>query len=374
VIAHQGRFKRLIGGVSPHRITPAPAATGAEHSPDFKYNGGPVIRCPQVYGAFWGPQWANSGYATQPGLLMQFIKDLLGSRYMNVLSQYGVGFGAGAAGSYIKSTFVANVPAQLTGPTIHQLIQDCINAGVLPEPPATKSNICLMIFLDDTLTVEDSGIAMCQADGDNAFGYHSDFTTTAGHEFYFAVIPALTDACARASCGAEPCSLSLTQPQEQRITQVTSHGFCEMVTDPKFTTGWYGSVSGENGDICNGQTATITVGANTWAVQRQYSKAGDLANGGGAWSVVDAADPIPELAGGPASGVIGIARLQQLQALYPLLPLPATHYDSESKQTTMEQAAIEDYARRLFNPFDHTNLVPGLPQMLRRLADHFDNK
>ena len=69
--------------------------------------------------------------------LAQFMKDLLASKYMNVLAQYGVGFGAGVAGQYVKSTFVANVPAQLNESAIHATIQACINAGALPEPPAT---------------------------------------------------------------------------------------------------------------------------------------------------------------------------------------------------------------------------------------------
>jgi hypothetical protein len=33
------------------------------------------------------------------------------------------------------------------------------------------------------------------------------------------------------------CSLQLSQTQEQRLTQVTSHEFAEMCTDPKFQAG-----------------------------------------------------------------------------------------------------------------------------------------
>ena len=46
---------------------------------------------------------------------------------------------------------------------------------------------------------------MCEPAGDNAFGYHF-FTTTAGHEFYYAVIPALTDTCLKESCGRTPAA------------------------------------------------------------------------------------------------------------------------------------------------------------------------
>ena len=295
---------------------------------------------------------------------------------MNVLSQYGVGFGAGVAGQYVKSTFVSGVPSQINEAKIHQVIQDCINAGALPEPPAAKSNVCLMIFLDETIAVQDSGlgITMCEPSGDNAFGYHFDFKTAAGHEFYYSVIPALSDACLTATCGGGGCSLHLAQPQEQRITQVASHEFSEMATDPKFKQGWWGPSSDENGDICNGQTASITVGPNTWAVQRQYSKADDVATNGGTWSVLDAPNPMPELAGGPVSGVTGIARVQQLQQLYPLLPLPTARFDASSKKLSVDDAQIEEYSQRLFAPYSAENLVPGLPGMLRQMADHLEKK
>ena len=367
---------RKTGGVA-GRVPELPAAPAAgQRAPDFKYNGGPVLRCPQVYGAFWGPQWSNPAHVTRSNHLVQYMKDLLASKYMNVLSQYGVGFGAGAAGSYVKTTFVSGAPSQLNEPGIHSIIQACINSGALPEPPATHSNICLMIFLDESIAVRDPGIgvAMCEPSGDNAFGYHFDFVTTAGHEFYYAVIPALSDTCLTETCGGGGCSLSLAQPQEQRITQVASHEFAEMVTDPKFTKGWFGPSSDENGDICNGQTASITVGANTWAVQRQYSKADDVATNGGKFCVVDAPNPMPELAGGPVSAVTGVARVQMLQQLVPLLPLPTARFDAASKKMTVDEAEIEAYAHRLFSPFAPENLAPGLPGMLRQLADHIEKK
>lgn len=84
------------------------------------------------------------------------------------------------------------------------------------------------------------------------------------------------------------CSLHLAETQEQRQTQVTSHEFAEITTDPELNA-WFGS-NGENGDICNGETDTITVGANTWTVQRTYSKTDDINTGGASFW---AANPIP---------------------------------------------------------------------------------
>ena len=50
------------------------------------------------------------------------------------------------------------------------------------------------------------------------------------------------------------CSLNLGETQEQRRTQVASHEFLEMISDPDVPTGWYGNSSDEIGDTCNGQT------------------------------------------------------------------------------------------------------------------------
>jgi hypothetical protein len=297
--------KRAFGGVSPRRAAPAAPAQGglvpaaAAHA-DFTYNGGAVIRSPQVYTTFWGPQWSDATHAVRADRMNQFIQDLLNSDYMNVLSQYGVGSGTGAAGAFIAASFVPNVASQLDEATIAQVIQSSIDAGTLPEPPATDNNIVLVIYLDETIAVDQPGLRMCEPSSDNAFGFHFDFVTSAGNEFYYAVIPALDDNCIRNTCPQGNCSLQTTQTQEQRLTQVTSHEFAEMCTDPKFQAGWYGPVSDENGDICNGQAATITVGANTWTVQSQYSKTDDEQSSGATVCAVGALAPMSLRSDGPA--------------------------------------------------------------------------
>lgn len=371
--SHASAASRKVGVVSPRIPARAAAPAAGQHAPDFKYNGGPVIRCPQIYGTFWGPHWFETPMLARAAHLAQFMTDLVASKYMNVLSQYGVGGGAGVAGSYVKTTFVQNVSSQLNETSIHALIQSCINAGALPEPPATGNNIVLMIFLDESIAVNDPGlgISMCEPTNDTAFGYHFFFKTAAGHTFPYAVIPALTDACLTASCGGGGCSLQLTQPQEQRITQVASHEFAEMVTDPEFPSGWFGPTSDENGDICNGQTSSITVGPNTWAVQSQYSKADDVSTNGATFCRVDAPNPIAKLAGGPAAGA-HVARIQMLQQLMPLLPLPTATLDAKTGKLTTDEKEFEALAHRLFSPLEHHTLIPGLPSLLRGFADHLE--
>ncbi len=291
---------RKYGGVSPRVPSRAPLAAAAGARADFVYNGGPVIRAPQVYISFWGSQWTDGSHAPCAARLEQFMRDLLNSQYMNVLSQYGVGSGAGAAVTVVATSFASAVPAQLDENAIGTVIQGLIDAGELPDSGGPNRNTVLVIYLDETVAVNQPGLEMCEPTGDNAFGFHFDFVTRSGNEFYYAIIPALDNSCLQHTCPNDgACSLHQAQTQEQRLTQVTSHEFAEMCTDPKFTTGWYGPTSDENGDVCNGQSDTITVGGNTWNVQRQYSKTDDENTGGANYCVVGAASPLARRPDGP---------------------------------------------------------------------------
>jgi hypothetical protein len=309
------------------------------------------------------------------GRLSQFLADLLASKFMNVLSQYGVGFGAGAGGFFGRASFVTNVPATLTDSSIHNIIQDCINAGVLPEP-ANPSNNALIIYLDETIGVNDpaDGLVLCEPNNDTAFGYHSHFTTAAGHPFYYAVIPCLNDACLSESCQNNDggCSLHLAEAQEQRLTQVTSHEFAEMTTDPELNAWWDSGSGAENGDICNGEADTITVGADTWTVQRTYSKTDDINSNGATFCVAEAPNPLPKLVPGPASPTVSMSRVTQLHALKQLLPLPPVTFDLSSTQVSMDETQVRDYIGRLFHPFSHKQMVPDMAGLLRVMADVID--
>src|ERR1017187_892420 len=94
-----------------------------------------------------------------------------------------------------------------------------------------------------------------------ATGARCDTSGFAGAEQpHVFTLQTLDDACLQNSCGNSPCSLDPSLSQEQRRTQVTSHEFAEMVTDPAPPTGWYDQNdpnSGEVGDICNGESDTI---------------------------------------------------------------------------------------------------------------------
>jgi hypothetical protein len=335
-----------------------------------------VIGCAQVYASFWGDQWLTDPASTQrAGRLAQFLKDFLASHYMNILSQYGCGSGAGGAGVFMRSGFISNVPTNLDETAIHSTIQACIDGGAIPEPNnngTKRATIALVMFLADNIAVNSAnlGAVMCEPNGDTAFGYHYCFTTKAAHSLYYAVVPGLTDACLKKSCTDDAnCSLHVTETQEQRQTQVASHEFSEMVSDPELSA-WYDPVAGENGDICNGVSGTITVGPSTWTVQRMYSHYDDIQSNGATVCNLSPANPIPELTGGPAAGLTPAAQLRLMPpgSLERLLPLPPFHHDMSTAKTEIKPTDINTYVSRLFHPLDHNRVIGNLPQFLTDAA------
>lgn len=185
---------------------------------------------------------------------------------------------------------------------------------------------------------------------------------------YYAIIPGLTDACLKQSCKSDTgCSLHLAETQEQRQTQVTSHEFGEMVTDPQLNA-WWAPGAGEEGDICNGESDSITVGTNTWTVQKSYSKTDDVATNGATFCVTTHATPLPKLAGVMAART-AMARVQQLQAVAKILPLPSIYYDAQSNKITRKDEEVEAFAEKLLDPFHHADIVPNMPGLLRHFAD-----
>ena len=307
-VADYKRSERGYGGVSGRRAWPASrhpdddidllAANALAYShANFTYQGGPVISNPKVFTSYWGPKWeTDQEHQERKEHLDQFVKALLASEYMNILSQYGVGSGAGKAGMFVDNSMDSAVSGELTDANIHARIQHLIDTGKLPEP-ATSADVVALIFLDDGITINDAdlGIVICEPTSDTAFGYHYFFTTSAGGRFYYAIIPGLSDECLRESCpnNDENCSLKLETSVEQRLTQVTSHEFAEMVTDPEINA-WRDSCNGaEVSDICNGESATITVSGRTWTVQKMYSYY-DEANGDQP-CVVNPSSPRPNL-------------------------------------------------------------------------------
>lgn len=230
---------------------------------DFTNQGGPVIQNPAVQPVFWGASWDSNQADMQR--LQQFLSDLVASSLMNLLAQYGVG----AATVNPSPLLSLDVAGTLADADIQTLVQNYYSSGALPEP---DGNQALMIFLDESIGVNDpaNGLVLCEPSGDTAFGYHNFFTTQAGNPSYYAVIPALADLCVTESCsGSSSCTQRLSDTQEQRRTEVTTHEFSEMVTDPQLNA-WTDAQGNEIGDVCGGMNGTITVNGRSWKVQTEW--------------------------------------------------------------------------------------------------------
>jgi hypothetical protein len=300
---------------------------------------------------------------------------------MNVLSQYAVGNGVGggqAAGLFVQSSNVGGLSGTVSNADITSTIQSCIDAGVIPEPPANNTSNVLVIYFDETVEFNDTSftppITMCEPQGDTAFGYHDFFTTSAGNSFYYAVIPALDDACLQNSCPDDnACSLHLFETQEQRRTQVTSHEFAEMCTDPQLNA-WFDPDpnTGECGDICNGEADEISgPSGNSWTVQRQYSKFDDVNTNGVTFCLAQSPTPEPKLSPGFTGMAIARAGVQQMRmtAVSSLLPLPTMHLDKAKQECWMDEEQARRRVNELFHPLRYHHVVADLPNFLRDFAN-----
>lgn len=121
-----------VGGVSKDMPARISGPGGPAHG-DLGYNGGPTISCPRIYATFWGPLWQDEAHQAQSQRLVQFLKDLVTSDWMNILSQYGAGTGKNTA-VYVNDAFARNVNGTLSDGDIHAALQAQINNGSLPEP------------------------------------------------------------------------------------------------------------------------------------------------------------------------------------------------------------------------------------------------
>ena len=113
---------RKVGGVSANKPAPVALSPASPAHGDFVWNGGPVITYPQIYATFWGVHWSDATHQAQAARLVQFLKDLPASNWMNIMSQYGAGNGAGS-GLYVESSYLGSVASSISDTDIHNILQ-----------------------------------------------------------------------------------------------------------------------------------------------------------------------------------------------------------------------------------------------------------
>jgi hypothetical protein len=238
------------------------------------YYGGPVIGNAKTYVVYWGP---NVNADAKAGLA-DFFTQLTKSNLMSFMDQYntlgkaqdgrdgtGQHIGNGSyAGTYTITPVFTNTTIDDTD--IQKELQGQIDAGKLPKPDA---DTLYMVYFPPGTTITSAGMQSCA----QFCAYHGFKGDAKGDHFYYGVMPDLGGACSF-GCGFDSYF--------NNLTAVSSHEFCESVTDPFPTPGntpaypqaWNTTDGSEIGDLCAGNNNTLK-GSNgkTYTVQAEFDNA-----------------------------------------------------------------------------------------------------
>jgi hypothetical protein len=205
--------------------------------PKLLYNGGPLIEEVNIVSVYWGDQWntnANlSGYRIG---MDQFFDFIVTSPLISQLKEYDAGGYVITNGQHSGSFVItSSMPgASVTDTTIQHMLQSWI---LSEELPPFDGNTLYTIFLPSDTVVLMGGGASCLS----FCGYHDAIQG----EIFYAVLP--WPGCSGcAGLGGDGDSF-------KALTVVASHEIAEAITDPIPGQGWYDSVHGEIGDICESQ-------------------------------------------------------------------------------------------------------------------------
>ena len=220
-------------------------------------HGGAVLSNVEVQGLYLGSDWNSSTYHSQAKTLDGFLKGIVNSSYMDMLSKAGYGVSRGTQHGGIVDSISLDSSQYLTDGEIQGEVQGGISQGALAAPNA---NSLYVVFVEDNIAIQDSQGETSQT---NFLGYHSSFYgyDASGQD---ALIRYAVIAYPGGDVGNATIPWVSTTGQ---LTEVTSHELAEAVTDPDVGVGiltWYDDQKGENGDICVGQTVYL----NGYAVQR----------------------------------------------------------------------------------------------------------
>ena len=301
------------------------AAQPAQASPI--YNGGPVMSGPNNVYFIWYGNWGSN---TATAILPQFITDLSGSSYMNILSSYDSTTGAypafsnqiGYGGSYFISdtqntaiyngvgTSLNGTPGATTSNSIAQIVSDALNAGAFAGASAANSIFDVLTY--STVAVSGFQSAFC--------GWH--YSNNRGGISLGTQYGLIGDPTAP---GCMPYSTSPNNnASADAMASVIAHETFETITDP-LGNAWYDSVSPsgtgktggyENGDMCNfnfgkstystanGSQANVNLNGTNYMLPQQWVNTGGGINTQGGNCALSLATSAPQPA--PEPGIIAI--------------------------------------------------------------------
>jgi hypothetical protein len=255
---------------------------------NVQYWGGRVISNVKVYAVLWG---SGVDEAIQSGI-GDFFTALTNSDWMDWQNEYrtdvapaGGGTGTGqliGRGTFAGPAFtIAPSPSAtcdgrshsnpLPDTAIQSELVAQIEAGVLPPPDA---NTLYMLFFPPGCVISSDGLHhSCAAGGFCA--YHGTLTH-AGESVFYGVMPDFGP--------GSGCDLGCGRGTAfENVCSATSHELGEALSDAEVglastlapPLAWYDENNGENGDMCNQVTGSITSladGATAYTVQQMYSQ------------------------------------------------------------------------------------------------------
>lgn len=288
-------------------------AAPALASPIYQ-SGGPVMSGPNSVYFIWYGNWSGN---TATSLLPQFISNLSGSTYMNILSSYdqpgvypdfstqvsSASYFITPTSSLYQGTSLDGTPGSTSAASITGIVNAVLNAGGI-----TGYNPATSIF--DVLTATDTTVSGFQT---SFCGWH--YSTrwgqqTTGIQYGFIGDPTSS------ACAYQTASSPNNNPGADAMASVIAHEFFESVTDPTGMS-WYDSISPvgngntggyENGDMCNfnfgtavyqapnGSAANVALNGTNYLLQTQWQNQGGGVNyqGGACVTSLAFATPTPE--------------------------------------------------------------------------------
>jgi hypothetical protein len=271
-------------------MSPAPGATTkmavsmcSKHCPSVRYQGGSVMHTMTAYIVFWLPSgytYSSVGSSHFEGLIQRYFRDVGGSSYFNLLTQYWDttnGFILNQVS--LGDTFVDRHPyphaATRGDPLQPGDLQHEAEGVAASRQWTTDGTHAVFVYTAYNAQICDGnsgGLCTYPNGSQEVFcGYHS----LGSQHLIFAVI-ATTQSCSGASYDSPYGSPNGDRLADEAIV-TTSHEQFESASDADTRGWWAGNAStGEIGDMCVQSYRQVTLRGHPYWVQAEWS---DRANG-----------------------------------------------------------------------------------------------
>ncbi len=229
----------------------------------MNYYGGTVFSTVEVVSVMWGPNVNSTTVAEIP----DFSAALANSTFLQQLKEYStkhvkaINGHKGSNQTIGLGTFFGQVQItpknqnlSITDKDVQKEIKYQIKTGALPK---LGPNMLYMIYFPTDVTINLQGLISCQDYG--AYHFASNDKKEVSNNLFYAVEP---------DCGGGFAN----------ITYAASHEFAEATTDniptpgssPAFPQAWNNSSGYEIGDLCEGDSGTLTDKTRSYTVTQVY--------------------------------------------------------------------------------------------------------